>query len=428
MPDRWFIVADDLTGAADSATAFARRGLHTELLLRDAASIDADPAVLAWDADTRRMAPADAAAAHRIALQRFGAPDAGTFKKIDSTLRGHPAAEIAAIFQALGDYGRPGFGVFAPAFPAMGRTTIDGRVLVHGKPLEGYETWRREHTYASADLEQIVSGAGIAAVKLPLATIRAGETRLREEFSRIFTRMAQRSSPGGTGVVVICDAEVDEDLDIIAAACCSASDQPFVIGTAGLAHAIARRIPGTARAPIEVGRDTAGALVVVGSLSSVSRGAARELAALRGVVHQLVRAQTMLDPRGRELRLDAVSDAARALQAGTDVLLELADDGEPDLALGPRLVRALAETFHPAICQASGLVVTGGETAAALLGECFVQRIELIDEIETGVTLGIARGERRFPLVTKAGAFGDAGSLVRALEKLRMIRNTGILP
>ena len=37
-------------------------------------------------------------------------------------------------------------------------------------------------------------------------------------------------------------------------------------------------------------------------------------------------------------------------------------------------------------------------------------------------------GERRFPLVTKAGAFGDSGSLVRALGKLRMIRNTGMLP
>jgi len=424
MPDRWFIVADDLTGAADSATAFARRGLHTQLLLRDAGSLDTDPAVLACDADTRRMTWADAAAAHRSAVQRFGAPDAGTFKKIDSTLRGHLAIEIAAVFQSLADHGRAGFGVCAPAFPAMGRTTLGGRVFVHGSPLEESETWRREHSYASADLGQILSGAGLAAVKLPLTTIRQGATRLRDEFSR----MARQPLPAGAGVVAICDAENDEDLDIIAGASCSASEQPFVIGTAGLAHAIARRVPTIVRAAVKVGSDTAGALVVVGSLSSVSRGAARELAAMRGVIHQRIRAQTLLDPQCAGLRIDARRDTAHALQAGSDVLLELVDDGEPDLAQAPRLARALAETFDAALYQLSGLAVTGGETAAALLSQALVQSIELIDEIEPGVTLGVAQGARRFPLVTKAGAFGDAGSLVRALEKLRMIRKSGLIP
>ena len=423
MPDRWFIVADDLTGAADSATAFARRGLHTQVLLREASTADPRPVVLAYDADTRRMMPADAAARHRIALQRFGAPDVGIFKKIDSTLRGHLAIETAAVFQGLADYGRPDFGVCAPAFPAMGRTTIDGRVFVRGKPLEESETWGREHSYASADLGQILAGAGIIALKLPLAAIRAGEARLREEF----TRMARQSSPGGTGVIAICDAEKDSDLDIIAAASVSASGQPFVIGTAGLAHAIARRIPTSARASVKVDQDSAGALVVVGSLSSVSRGAARELAAIRGVVHQRIRAQILLDPQFGGLCISALTDTLRALEAGDDVLLELVDDGEPDLSQAPRLARALAKTFDPALYQMSGLAVTGGETAAALLTEALVQRIDLIGEIETGVTLGVAQGARRFPLVTKAGAFGDAGSLVRAVEKLRMVRKSGVV-
>src|ERR1700742_2482482 len=104
MQQRWFIIADDLTGAADSAIAFARRGLRTRLLLRDAKTNDEEHAVLTYDADTRRMASADAAACHRTGLQRFGAPDTGTFKKIDSTLRGHLAMEIAAVLQGLRDY------------------------------------------------------------------------------------------------------------------------------------------------------------------------------------------------------------------------------------------------------------------------------------------------------------------------------------
>jgi len=31
MPDRWLIVADDLTGAADSGVAFAQRGWVTDV-------------------------------------------------------------------------------------------------------------------------------------------------------------------------------------------------------------------------------------------------------------------------------------------------------------------------------------------------------------------------------------------------------------
>ena len=38
-------------------------------------------------------------------------------------------------------------GIFAPANPAMGRSTRGGRVFVRDQPLEQTETWRREHTY-----------------------------------------------------------------------------------------------------------------------------------------------------------------------------------------------------------------------------------------------------------------------------------------
>jgi uncharacterized protein YgbK (DUF1537 family) len=64
-----------------------------------------------------------------------------------------------------------------------------------------------------------------------------------------------------------------------------------------------------------------------------------------------------------------------------------------------------------------------------MLAQRSVDQIELVDELETGVALGLAfgAGGTRFPLVTKAGAFGDSLSLVRALEKLRIIRTTGIL-
>ena len=105
--------------------------------------------------------------------------------------------------------------------------------------------------------------------------------------------------------------------------------------------------------------------------------------------------------------------------------IEIAEDVAPDLTRGQKFARALARGLADALDRFSGLIVTGGETAAALLAQQFVAEIELAGEVEPGVVLGVARGHTEFPLVTKPGAFGDAGSLARALEKLRMIRRTG---
>ena len=62
------------------------------------------------------------------------------FKKIDSCLRGQPAAEIAATIAS----GRFRTVVVAPAFPAQGRMTRQGRQLIRdGDGLARH--WRRPH-------------------------------------------------------------------------------------------------------------------------------------------------------------------------------------------------------------------------------------------------------------------------------------------
>jgi len=56
-----------------------------------------------------------------------------------------------------------------------------------------------------------------------------------------------------------------------------------------------------------------------------------------------------------------------------------------------------------------------------------VNGIRLVDEIEPGVSLGVTLGGASLPVVTKAGAFGDQGSLTRITERLRSIRQKGVL-
>ncbi len=128
------ILADDLTGALDSAAPFAARGLHVEVALAATAvgaalgaAAGAAPDVLSINLGTRELAPAAAQREVRAALQAL---PAGTrlFKKVDSRLKGHIAAELDAmsyrsslVAPAIADFGRivregcvQGFGVDEP--------------------------------------------------------------------------------------------------------------------------------------------------------------------------------------------------------------------------------------------------------------------------------------------------------------------------
>src|SRR5579863_5731460 len=169
MARGWLILADDLTGAADCAIAFGRRG-HAAMVtwgeIGDAS--DRRLPVLAYDAASRALAAEAAAGRHADALARLSGPGRLLFKKIDSTLRGQPAAEIAAALAHQKSRSGSAFGVFAPAFPATGRTTIDGRVRVNGHALEQAEVWQRDHTYPNADLADVLATAGIRGEKIPL--------------------------------------------------------------------------------------------------------------------------------------------------------------------------------------------------------------------------------------------------------------------
>ena len=113
------LLADDLTGALDSAARFVP--LVGAVPAIWSGSVPAG--TVAFDSGTRDLDAASAAAAMRGLT---GVLSCGTiaFKKIDSAWRGHVAMELDAC--------RAGFDrcVIAPAFPAQGRVTRGGRQWV----------------------------------------------------------------------------------------------------------------------------------------------------------------------------------------------------------------------------------------------------------------------------------------------------------
>ena len=125
-----YFIADDLSGALDAAAAFHAAGWTVTVALSEAAwPAGGFGEIVAYTTETRNAAPAEAATRVARAIAQGRARGGRLlYKKIDSTLRGPVAAELAAMLRLL-----PGTRVlFAPANPAVGRTVRDGVLRVHG--------------------------------------------------------------------------------------------------------------------------------------------------------------------------------------------------------------------------------------------------------------------------------------------------------
>jgi uncharacterized protein YgbK (DUF1537 family) len=306
------MIADDLTGALDSAAEFA--GLCGRVPVRwDSAGEGS----FALDSGTREATRADAVA--RLAAMAPALRGASiAFKKIDSLWRGHAAAELAA---CMGDGWRSV--VLAPAFPAQGRIT---RGLTQmARTAEG--GWR-----AVADLLPLLAAEGLQPqVGRPDATLPAG--------------------------LVVFDAESEADLLQIAAIGRAAPGPVLWCGSGGLAGALAAAAP--------VAPDTRLARPVLGLFGSDQAVTARQLAACGGLCVRLAddvdgalrRGAALVHP-GLPPGLPRAEAAARIASGFGTLVARLPAPGTLIVAGGETL-RALCDALGATALVATGLVAPG---------------------------------------------------------------------
>ncbi|MDA0947592.1 MAG: four-carbon acid sugar kinase family protein [Planctomycetota bacterium] len=352
------IVADDLTSAADAGGPLVEAGLDCRVGC--GGHVPETGSVRSVDTRSRSFDVEGAARATREAVEALDEAPV-LLKTVDSTLRGHLRSELSAAVSAS----RRLRVCFAPAFPQAGRTTVDGRQLVHGRPL--LETSYADDPVHPARCERLAE-----LVDSDLGAVRS--VHAREGWPRI----------GGERVLLV-DAERQEELDEFVAEARGVEDWLWV-GSPGLAQAWGARLARvTERRPVEerplapVGPGRV--LVAVGSLNRASR---RQLEALRALEPAPLVLST---PEARG------GDPAQHLAQLVEQAKSLA--GEAPL---------------------SGLIATGGATMDALLGALAVTEFELLGEVEPGFPLGRA-GDLRLAL--KAGGFGDDHALLRAVRILR---------
>lgn len=444
------IIADDLTGAADAAAPFAVHGLRAGVFWHRAdegtAALRSMDAV-ACSTGSREMS-SDLAVAIRqrvrdAALHLQTHSPGLLYKKIDSTLKGHLRLELDALRSET-----PGrTAVVCPAFPGHGRLVRGGRLFVHGEP-------------GPVLREAFGMGADPLAIDLSLEEIRKTGAPLLERFEELRRRGVH---------TVFCDTEADDDLDLLADALVEMDSTGLGVGSAGLTAAIARTFahPGThetslasvrhagtddpssasvghagaddpgsasirqpgafgeSRASIwragahDAGRASAGhalktgrVLVVLGSMNPVSRGQARwlsELARTEPVAYSPLEH----DPDTQRNILKQFAEGRRIVVAQS-----------PDIRCEGRCEHELP--FVAAVVAAVpdiGLMLTGGETAAAALSSLNASGyMEIEGEVEPGLVTGRVPTDRAavsevhgVPVLLKAGGFGDAAAIARCL-------------
>ena len=229
------IVADDLTGANDTALQFFIKGSNTEIIFDTDENIQNHPNIgtFALTTESRNINAKEAAQKvwegakklkDNLSVEYF-------YKKIDSTLRGNIAVETLAMLDAIG-YDAA---VIAPAFIREGRITIGGYQLLKGVPIERTDAARDSYapiydSYIPDILKKQVNESfydSIATIQLNVVAKGAGPitSKLNELVS------------GGKKLIVI-DAVSAIDLEQIVLAITKSQFNILPVGSAGLANAL----------------------------------------------------------------------------------------------------------------------------------------------------------------------------------------------
>lgn len=229
------IVADDLTGANDTALQFFIKGSNTEIIFDTDENIQNHPNIgtFALTTESRNINAKEAAQKvwegakklkDNLSVEYF-------YKKIDSTLRGNIAVETLAMLDAIG-YDAA---VIAPAFIREGRITIGGYQLLKGVPIERTDAARDSYapiydSYIPDILKKQVNESfydSIATIQLNVIAKGAGP---------ITTKLNELVSGGKK--LIVADAVSAIDLEQIVLAITKSQFNILPVGSAGLANAL----------------------------------------------------------------------------------------------------------------------------------------------------------------------------------------------
>lgn len=420
-PNKILIIADDLTGAVDTGVQFRKKKLET-LVVTGSENIGrsfrvADVVVV----DTESRFDDKIAAytkAFEVASTAKSLNISHFYKKLDSTMRGNPGAEISGIMDALDI----AVTFLVPALPLYGRTTRDGKVLVNGILLA-------ETLYAK-DPKNPVNESYIPAILseqsdkkiavIDLETLHGGTDILEQTISRLIKKSTR---------IIVIDAETDSDLSLIAGLISNRKDRKLFAGCSGLAEKLA---------PLLVDNKKNKSNIVFAG--SVNKTTADQLIFATGKLQVSItdiKPLKVISKKNIKEKKRILKLASEAVTAGNDLIIRSAASEEAvketlekgrkkgleDFRISDLIAEFIGELAADIIRKnkLNGIVLTGGDTAIKTLKHLKVNSIAIEGEIVHGIPYGQLNRKRfrDLKVVTKAGGFGSQDAIVQILNFLR---------
>jgi uncharacterized protein YgbK (DUF1537 family) len=413
--NRIMIIADDLTGANDTAIQFVKHGspalVVIDSMFRES-SIYNGFDILSFNSDTRAMSPKDAYREVGSLVQRLrSAGLEGLFyKKVDSVLRGNPGPELEAVMDELDIP----LAVAAPSFPAN-RSVVQDGILKSGRA--GQAAINAVDLFADSMKKK--------ADNIPLEVIRQGCAQTAEY-------VLARNKNGVQ--VFVADAVTDEDLQVISRLSTAVGKPLIFAGAAGLANQIAHNME---KKQTEIKQPLlqpcTPALVVAGTRQGETSSQIASLCQTLSVPAIRFKVDLVENGKSEEAVRLAFEEAVRfmerkpalcvvAVQSMFDsqipegnVTWNQGDDTAAaaiSSALGT-LAGKLCETF-----RFPSMITTGGDTTLEICKYLGITGIQPLAEICPGIPVGKITGgncEGRY-IITKSGRFGNKDTLVEIMK------------
>jgi D-threonate/D-erythronate kinase len=408
------VIADDLTGANDTAVQYQKCGVSSivivSLLAARRRSLYKHFTVISINTDSRALQPADAYRAVYRACSYFCTENTSVYKKVDSVFRGNPGIELVAAMDAL----KCDIAFVAPSYPENGRIVRDGILSAGGQEIPAVDS-------ISADTQCPVCS-------VPLVIVAAGDTA-------IATFLEKNRSSGR--IVFVFDACTDNDLNTIYRAVHNWKERFILCGSAGLAHfdAVKKAENESYAASFSTCLKKTNGLIVVLTGSRNKETKMQYIKASEEFhIPFVVIDKTAVSYRLRnQVIRSCLEEIEKQVRQGNKIILiaisSLFDEFHlvlRDSEKNYRMARALAGCLGKLAAriykryEISGFISNGGDTTLQLCKELGVQGIRPVAEVVPGVPVGILAGGRAdgVPVITKSGGFGAESVLCNCITFL----------
>ncbi len=423
------IIADDLTGATDTALQFKLNGADTNILLNTDTEPVAENHPQAWaiSTESRNISQQEAFEKVKNAAEFFVNkinPDF-FYKKIDSTIRGNIAVEVLSILEVLGWDAA----VVMPAFPQEGRITVGGYHLLKGVPIERTEMARDPHSPISEShiptllKQQLGENLEDLVDEIKLKTVMDGAGPVLKKMNKLIDKGAK---------IIVADAVSTTDIEQLVLAMQKSDYKILPVGTAAAGKVLSNIwFP-----PEEKGEVLPVKLPVLPKF--VVSGSATQITA-----NQIDKFEQCDDYEENSLVIkldtktvlegvtDEIVDRIVSNLTGNNIVLVHTSkllvnfDGFSDDTMNADLTKSglaivitdyLAELTRRVLEKKKAVLITlGGETSFKCCKALGANQLQLIDEVLPAISLSRKTNSDQW-IVTKSGNLGGVNTLIEILK------------